>query len=77
MRHSLWQTLTHSLYDLAIHPEYVDEMREEARAAVEEYGWSKAAMQKMRKIDSFMKESLRLNSTGSREFLPLSWFFQS
>lgn len=43
-------------------------MREEAIIAVAEYGWSKAAMTKMRKIDSFMKECLRLNSLGSCEY---------
>jgi hypothetical protein len=61
------QSLTQCLYDLAIHPEYVDEMREEAITAVENHGWSKAAMMKMRKVDSFMKEALRLNPVGSCE----------
>lgn len=56
------------VYDLAIHPEYVKEMREEAEAAIADYGWSKAAVQNMRKVDSFMKESLRLNTVGSRKF---------
>ncbi|KAJ3557278.1 hypothetical protein NP233_g11786 [Leucocoprinus birnbaumii] len=63
--HTTTMTLTQCLYDLALHPEYVDEMREEAINAVEEHGWSKIAMTKMRKVDSFMKEALRLNSSGS------------
>jgi cytochrome P450 len=59
------QTLTHSLYDLAVHPEYVRDMREEAEKIIEEEGWTKTAMQRMRKVDSFLKESQRLNSIGN------------
>jgi hypothetical protein len=66
--YSFPQALTHSLYDLVTHPEYVDDMRKEAEAIIEEDGWTKAAMQRMRKIDSFLKESQRLNSAGSSEF---------
>jgi hypothetical protein len=43
-------------------------MRREAEAVIAEDGWTKSAMQKMRKIDSFLKESQRLNSLGSREY---------
>jgi cytochrome P450 len=65
---NLSQSLTQVLYDLAIHPEYVEEMRQEALNAVAEHGWTKAAMTKMRKVDSFMKESLRLNPSGSCKY---------
>jgi len=57
--------LTHALYDLAAHPEYVEEMREEAEAMIEVHGWTKTAMQRMRKIDSFLKESQRLTGLSS------------
>ncbi|KAF9453730.1 cytochrome P450 [Macrolepiota fuliginosa MF-IS2] len=63
--HTSTLTLTHALYDLAIHPEYIKVMREEAEAVIAEEGWTKVAMQKMRKIDSFLKESQRLNNVGS------------
>lgn len=56
------QALTHALYDLAIHPEYMKEMRDEIEAIIAEDGWTKPAMQRMRKVDSFLKESQRLNS---------------
>ncbi len=45
-------------------------MRKEAAAAIAEDGWTKGAMQKMRKIDSFLKESQRLNCLGSSESAP-------
>lgn len=40
-------------------------MREEAETLIEEYGWTKAALQRMRKVDSFLKESHRMNSVAS------------
>jgi hypothetical protein len=40
-------------------------MREEADRIIAEEGWTKAAMGRMRKIDSFLKESQRLNSIGT------------
>ncbi|KAF7777858.1 hypothetical protein Agabi119p4_3930 [Agaricus bisporus var. burnettii] len=55
-------TLTNALYDLAIHPEYVKLMREEIEAIISEDGWTKFAMQRMRKVDTFLKESQRLNT---------------
>ncbi|KAF9453721.1 cytochrome P450 [Macrolepiota fuliginosa MF-IS2] len=63
--HTTTIAFTQAIYDLAIHPEYIEEMHREAANAISEHGWSKAAMQKMRKVDSFVKESLRLNSAGS------------
>lgn len=40
-------------------------LREEVEAIVGEEGWSKAALDKMRKVDSFLKENQRLKGTGS------------
>lgn len=56
------------MYDLAVHPEYLDDLREEVEGAIREHGWSKVAIQKLRKLDSFIKESLRVNPTSSRTF---------
>ncbi|KAF5349709.1 hypothetical protein D9756_008944 [Leucocoprinus leucothites] len=53
--------LIQGIYDLAVHPEYVQEMRDEAERVIDEGGWSKASLHKMHKIDSFLKESFRLN----------------
>ena len=40
-------------------------MREEVEAVLaDEGGWSKAALQKMRKVDSFLKESQRFHGIG-------------
>ncbi|OBZ73434.1 Ent-kaurene oxidase [Grifola frondosa] len=57
--HSSSMTFTQALYYLAANPEFVGPLREEVDAIISTDGWSKAAMDKMRKIDSFLKESQR------------------
>ncbi|KAF8330122.1 cytochrome P450 [Amanita rubescens] len=57
--------VTHSIYDLAAHPEYLQPLRQEIKAAVEEEGWSKAAVAKMTKLDSFIKETMRIAPIGA------------
>ena len=60
------QALTNALYDLAAYPQYVDAMREEVEAVIASEGWTKAAMGKMRKVDSFLKESQRMAAGGRK-----------
>jgi hypothetical protein len=57
------QSFTQALYHLAAAPEYVAPLREELEAALLDVGWSKAAMGKCVKLDSFLRESQRF--TGS------------
>ncbi|KAI4213890.1 MAG: hypothetical protein LQ351_003585 [Letrouitia transgressa] len=54
---------THVLYDLCAHREYIKPLREEIVTVLEEQGSlsSKAALNKLVKLDSFMKESQRFN----------------
>ncbi|EGO05415.1 hypothetical protein SERLA73DRAFT_83088 [Serpula lacrymans var. lacrymans S7.3] len=60
--HSSSMMFTQALYHLAENPQYVKPLREEVETIVEEEGWSKAALTKMRKVDSFMKETLRFDN---------------
>lgn len=55
------QSFTHALYHLAAEPHYIQPIREEIEAVIAEDGWSKVAMTKMHKLDSFFKESQRYN----------------
>lgn len=64
------QGFTHALFHLAENPEYAQPMREEVEAIVREEGWTKASMGKMRKIDSFLRESQRFNGLGASEGIP-------
>ncbi|KAI0000304.1 cytochrome P450 [Russula vinacea] len=50
------------LYRLLAHPEYLEPLREEVDAAIKEEGWTKAGIDRMHKIDSFIRESQRLDS---------------
>jgi hypothetical protein len=49
------------LYRLLAHPEYLEPLREEVDAVVREDGWTKAGLDKMYKIDSFLRETQRLD----------------
>ncbi|KAF8347875.1 cytochrome P450 [Amanita rubescens] len=62
--HMTSMALTHALFDLATYSDYVEPLRREAEAIIREEGWSKAAISKLSKLDSFVKESLRLAPTG-------------
>jgi len=68
----LIKTYTHALYDLAAHPEYVIPLREEIEPLIESEGWKKSTIQKMRKLDSFLKESLRIHLITSGPNLPIA-----
>ncbi|KAI6014568.1 hypothetical protein PISMIDRAFT_6861 [Pisolithus microcarpus 441] len=63
--HATASSLMRAVYDLAAHPEYIVPLREEVDAVVRQDGWTKAAIDKMYKIDSFLKESHRLGGASS------------
>ncbi|KAK7462853.1 hypothetical protein VKT23_007429 [Stygiomarasmius scandens] len=63
--HTTSMALSYGLYALAAHPEYLQPLREEIETVISDYGWNKVAMQKMRKLDSFLKESERLLGSGA------------
>jgi hypothetical protein len=53
------------MYDLTAHPQHIEPMREEAERMIKEEGWTKGALAKMHKIDSFLRESQRFGFTPS------------
>ncbi|KAE9395448.1 cytochrome P450 [Gymnopus androsaceus JB14] len=53
-----------ALYELAAHPEVIEPLREEIETVVKESGWTKEGISKMRKLDSFLKETLRFSGAG-------------
>ncbi|KAJ6568724.1 cytochrome P450, partial [Mycena capillaripes] len=60
--HTTSMSLTSALYDLAAYPDHILPMREEAERVVAAQGWTKAALGQMQKIDSFLRESMRLST---------------
>ncbi len=53
------------LYRLLSNPEYVEPLRNDVETAVAEEGWTKAGRDKMHKIDSFLRETQRLDNLDS------------
>ncbi|KAJ3720528.1 cytochrome P450 [Lentinula raphanica] len=56
--------LTQALFDLATFSSYISELRDEIEPIVKEEGLTKESINKMYKLDSFIKESLRLRAAG-------------
>lgn len=80
MTTELTQTLSHALHHLAASQEYIPILREEAEAIVSSEGWTKAAVSKMFKIDSFLRETTRLSGfsacTSSYQHIPAKIYSQ-
>ncbi|TFK88883.1 cytochrome P450 [Polyporus arcularius HHB13444] len=62
--HTSSNSIAHALLDLAAYPDYIKPLRKEIEAIVATEGWTKAAMGKMWKVDSFLRESQRINGIG-------------
>ena len=58
------QSFTTAFYYLLSKPEYIEPLRHEVDTAVAKEGWTKAGMDKMFKIDSFLRESQRISGAG-------------
>ncbi|KAF7305651.1 Cytochrome P450 [Mycena chlorophos] len=63
--HTSANSFTQALFHLAHEPHYAGPLREELAAAVAEDGWTKAAMSKCIKLDSFLRESQRFNGASA------------
>lgn len=68
--HTTSSSVLHCIYDLAARPEYVDELRQEAKEVLEACDgvFTKQSLAKLEKLDSFMKESQRVASPDLSEF---------
>lgn len=66
--HTIKNAISHLIYDLCAHPEYIAEMREEAEEVFLSGGkWDKPTLTKLRKIESLMTESQRMNPPQLRK----------
>jgi cytochrome P450 len=70
--HTTAMTATNVFLDLCARPECIDMIREEILQVLKEDGGIKAStLQKLKKLDSFMRESRRMNSMGFCKDLPV------
>ncbi|KAK9793678.1 putative Cytochrome P450 [Seiridium cardinale] len=66
--HTTSFTITHAIFDLmSSKQEHIDELREEISGVLRKHGgdWSKKALVQMEKLDSIVRESLRLNMVST------------
>ncbi|GES63543.1 cytochrome P450 [Aspergillus terreus] len=63
--HTTSNLLTNIMYDLTAYPEHIQPLRDEIKAIVDEDGiLKKTSLTKMKRMDSVMKETQRLNGAG-------------
>ncbi|KZT08802.1 cytochrome P450 [Laetiporus sulphureus 93-53] len=62
--HSSSTSITHALFTLAANPEHIHPLREEVESVIKTEGWTRIALDKMWKLDSFMRESQRMNGVA-------------
>ncbi|KAI1260659.1 cytochrome P450 [Xylariaceae sp. FL1019] len=58
--HTTTDLLMQTILDIARHPEIFEPLREEIRGALNEHGWEKTALYKMKLLDSAIKETQRI-----------------
>lgn len=58
--HTTSMATTHAMYDMCAYPEYFEPLRQEALEVLRaDGGWQRNTLSKLRKLDSFVKESQR------------------
>jgi len=62
--HTSTLALVNALFDLTTYPNHIKPMREEAERAILQDGWTKAALNNMHQVDSFLRESQRMNGSS-------------
>ena len=67
--HTTSMAACQALFALCEYPEYISILREEVQAVIEEDGgWKKSSLSRMRKLDSFLRESQRMHPPSLREY---------
>jgi cytochrome P450 len=67
--HTTTDLLTQTILDLCAHPEIIKPLREEIDEVVREFGRGKTTLQKMKLLDSVVKETQRLKPASGGKFL--------
>ncbi|KIL65470.1 hypothetical protein M378DRAFT_24043 [Amanita muscaria Koide BX008] len=62
--HTTTMSFTSVLYELATRPEYIQPLRDEVEAVMKEEGWSQGSVRRLWKVDSFIKECLRVSTVN-------------
>ncbi|KAH7885960.1 cytochrome P450 [Phlebopus sp. FC_14] len=62
--HTSAQSFSHALLNLASHPQYLQTLREEVKNVTDRRGWTRESMGQLIKMESFLRESQRINGTS-------------
>lgn len=63
------KSFTFALYHVAAEPEkYQEPIRQEVHEVVSRHGWTKAAMERLRKVDSLLRETQRYHGLGASAY---------
>ncbi|CAK5266785.1 unnamed protein product [Mycena citricolor] len=62
--HTTSMALAHALFDVTSREGYLEPMREEAENVIRAEGWTKSALNSMHKMDSFIRETQRMQGNG-------------
>ncbi|CCM05809.1 uncharacterized protein FIBRA_08043 [Fibroporia radiculosa] len=63
--HSSSITFTHAIFHLATNPHFIQPIREEVDELIQKEGWSKETLGKMHKVDSFLREAMRMDGLAA------------
>jgi cytochrome P450 len=66
--------MTQAFRKLAQYPEYAEEVRVEVEGIHRQDGWSKSGVDKMQRVDSFLKETMRLETSTNNASYPCCMF---
>ena len=66
--HTTTDLLMQTILDLAAHPEIIEPLRKEIEEVLAEHGWGKTTLQKMKLLDSVMKETQRVKPVSGGNF---------
>lgn len=58
--HTTTELVKQTILDICLHPELIQPIRDEAKQAIQENGWTTAGVFKMQLLDSVLKETQRL-----------------
>ncbi len=64
------QAINHALLHLAESPHHLQTLRQEAEQILQDEGWTKTSLGKLHLLDSFLRESQRLNGVNTSMFPP-------
>lgn len=65
--HTTAEQVTHIMFELLEHPDYIDRLRDEITQTLGTGGWKKSSLYNLKLMDSVLKETLQVHAPGVGE----------